>query len=128
MPKGNFFVDSTCIDCNTCRQLAPAIFEDGGQYFFCPDPAPYPSEIRSATPGPPGLPHRFHRDPGTQRASRSSPDFPLPIEKEFFIADLIPRNPSAETAILFSIPRVTGLWIPPSFFPTWSKASRKWAA
>lgn len=29
---GTFFVDSTCIDCDTCRQLAPATFRDhGGQ-------------------------------------------------------------------------------------------------
>jgi glyoxylase-like metal-dependent hydrolase (beta-lactamase superfamily II)/ferredoxin len=29
---GAFFVDSTCIDCDTCRQLAPATFRDhGGQ-------------------------------------------------------------------------------------------------
>jgi len=30
--KGNFFVDSTCINCDTCRQLAPETFEDSGQY------------------------------------------------------------------------------------------------
>ena len=29
---GNFFVDSTCIDCDTCRQLAPASFEEVGDY------------------------------------------------------------------------------------------------
>ncbi len=27
---GAFFVDSTCIDCDTCRQLAPATFRDHG--------------------------------------------------------------------------------------------------
>ena len=27
---GDFFVDSTCIDCETCSQLAPAIFRDHG--------------------------------------------------------------------------------------------------
>lgn len=30
--EGSFFVDSTCIDCDTCRQLAPQTFRDhGGQ-------------------------------------------------------------------------------------------------
>jgi len=29
--KGAFFVDSTCIDCDTCRQLAPASFRDHGR-------------------------------------------------------------------------------------------------
>lgn len=30
--EGNFFVDSTCIDCDTCRQLAPATFKEDGEY------------------------------------------------------------------------------------------------
>jgi glyoxylase-like metal-dependent hydrolase (beta-lactamase superfamily II)/ferredoxin len=29
---GNFFVDSTCIDCDTCRQLAPTVFVEEGEY------------------------------------------------------------------------------------------------
>jgi len=29
---GNFYVDSTCIDCDTCRQLAPASFEEVGDF------------------------------------------------------------------------------------------------
>ena len=31
---GPFFVDSTCIDCDTCRQLAPATFGETDQYSF----------------------------------------------------------------------------------------------
>lgn len=27
---GEFFVDETCIDCDTCRQLAPGVFSEGG--------------------------------------------------------------------------------------------------
>jgi len=29
---GNFFVDATCINCDTCRQLAPASFEEVGDF------------------------------------------------------------------------------------------------
>ena len=29
---GNFFVDSTCINCDTCRQLAPRSFEEVGEF------------------------------------------------------------------------------------------------
>lgn len=28
---GDFFVDSTCIDCDTCTQLAPSVFRDHGE-------------------------------------------------------------------------------------------------
>ena len=30
--SGNFFVDTTCINCDTCRQLAPGSFADTGEY------------------------------------------------------------------------------------------------
>ena len=29
---GDFFVDSTCIDCDACRQIAPEIFAEDGEY------------------------------------------------------------------------------------------------
>jgi len=32
--EGPFFVDSTCIDCDTCRQLAPTTFADQGEYSY----------------------------------------------------------------------------------------------
>src|SRR3954470_19826004 len=28
--SGDFFVDSTCIDCDACRQIAPTVFRDHG--------------------------------------------------------------------------------------------------
>jgi len=31
---GRFFVDSTCIDCDTCRQIAPATFGKTGDFSF----------------------------------------------------------------------------------------------
>jgi glyoxylase-like metal-dependent hydrolase (beta-lactamase superfamily II)/ferredoxin len=32
--EGNFFVDSTCINCDTCRQLAPSTFSEQDDYSF----------------------------------------------------------------------------------------------
>ena len=31
---GDFFVDSTCIDCDACRQIAPEIFSEDDEYSF----------------------------------------------------------------------------------------------
>ena len=31
---GDFFVDSTCIDCDACRQIAPAVFGEAGDHSF----------------------------------------------------------------------------------------------
>jgi glyoxylase-like metal-dependent hydrolase (beta-lactamase superfamily II)/ferredoxin len=32
--EGEFFVDRTCIDCDTCRQLAPAVFAEAPMYSY----------------------------------------------------------------------------------------------
>jgi glyoxylase-like metal-dependent hydrolase (beta-lactamase superfamily II)/ferredoxin len=32
--KGDFFVDSTCIDCGTCRQVAPEVFAEGSDWSY----------------------------------------------------------------------------------------------
>lgn len=32
--SGEFFVDRTCIDCDTCRQLAPRVFGEGPEHSF----------------------------------------------------------------------------------------------
>ncbi len=45
---GEFYVDDSCIDCDTCRQIAPAIFRDhGGQSSVFHQPA-NPGEIHRA--------------------------------------------------------------------------------
>ncbi len=36
---GNFFVDATCINCDTCRQLAPTSFEEVGNFSAVTTPA-----------------------------------------------------------------------------------------
>ena len=31
---GDFFVDSTCIDCDACRQIAPSVFGEAAETSF----------------------------------------------------------------------------------------------
>ena len=46
--EGEFFVDSSCIDCDACRQIAPTVFRDhGGQSSVGRQPA-NPRELRRA--------------------------------------------------------------------------------
>jgi glyoxylase-like metal-dependent hydrolase (beta-lactamase superfamily II)/ferredoxin len=45
---GDFFVDSTCIDCDTCSQLAPPIFRDHGDQCSVYHQPETPDEIRLA--------------------------------------------------------------------------------
>lgn len=46
--EGDFFVDDTCIDCDACRQIAPASFRDhGGQSSVYHQPADHDEERRA---------------------------------------------------------------------------------
>src|SRR5947207_12814013 len=47
--EGLFFVDTTCIDCDTCRQLAPEIFTDEGNYAVVYSQPSGVTDIRKAT-------------------------------------------------------------------------------
>ncbi len=79
---GNFYVDSTCINCDTCRQLAPASFEEVGEYSAVTHQPASESEIRRAyrallacPTGSIGAEHTNHA-----LVSAAKDDFPLPIE------------------------------------------------
>jgi glyoxylase-like metal-dependent hydrolase (beta-lactamase superfamily II)/ferredoxin len=45
---GEFYVDSTCIDCDTCRRVAPAVFEEGDGHSFVAAQPQSPEERRRA--------------------------------------------------------------------------------
>jgi len=45
---GPFFVDSTCIDCDTCRQIAPTTFGETGEFSFVQRQPSNPDEERAS--------------------------------------------------------------------------------
>jgi glyoxylase-like metal-dependent hydrolase (beta-lactamase superfamily II)/ferredoxin len=45
---GDFFVDTTCIDCDTCRQLAPAVFAEAADHAFVHSQPATPADRRAA--------------------------------------------------------------------------------
>ena len=79
---GEFFVDATCIDCDTCRRVAPAVFEEGdGHSFVGAQPA---DERRRAAPRPHGarrLPDGLDRHVSRADASEGARAFPEPIDE-----------------------------------------------
>ena len=78
--SGEFFVDDTCIDCDACRQLAPEVFDDSGEFSFVYAQPKTEQAIRHATRAllacPTGSIGTLHAN--KSREVRS--DFPLPIE------------------------------------------------
>ena len=85
---GNFFVDSTCIDCDTCRQLAPTTFIEDGDFsavFHQPESSNEEfSAYQALIACPVGSIGTVKRDP--KMFSKAQTSFPIPIEDGVFYA------------------------------------------
>ncbi len=77
---GDFFVDSTCIDCDTCRQLAPGVFAEGPGHAFVRAQPGGGDERRRALHALVCCPTGSIGSLGPDRPASVMDDFPLPIE------------------------------------------------
>src|SRR5262249_58832780 len=75
---GDFFVDSTCIDCDTCRQLAPEVFAAADEYSYVHTQPRDPGSRRSAFRALLACPTGSIGTARVNEASRGKEDFPLP--------------------------------------------------
>ncbi|HWP46430.1 MAG TPA: MBL fold metallo-hydrolase [Candidatus Limnocylindrales bacterium] len=114
---GEFFVDSTCIDCDTCRQLAPETFEDSGDYsvvYAQPETeAARRKAIRAllACPtGSIGTLHEIHT-----REVRE--DFPLPLEDGVYYTGF--NSPKSYGGNSYFVQHSQGNWLidSPKYLP-----------
>src|ERR1700675_1165921 len=81
---GDFFVDSTCIDCDTCRQLAPSVFAESGEYSYVFHQPKDPQEEREALYALLACPTSSIGTQGKTEAREAMKDFPLPLENEIY--------------------------------------------
>lgn len=81
---GDFFVDSTCIDCDTCRQVAPVVFAEGDGYAFVRRQPETASDRRSALHALVSCPTGSIGSQGGDRPASVMDDFPLLIEEPVF--------------------------------------------
>ena len=81
---GEFFVDSTCINCDTCRQLAPETFEDSGDYSFVYSQPKTLKKRRRAMRALLSCPTGSIGTQHKNNAREVMNDFPLYIEDEVF--------------------------------------------
>jgi glyoxylase-like metal-dependent hydrolase (beta-lactamase superfamily II)/ferredoxin len=77
---GDFFVDSTCINCDACRQLAPDTFADSGEFSFVRVQPGNATQRREAFRALLSCPTGSIGTLGPNEASRVKEDFPLPLE------------------------------------------------
>lgn len=83
---GNFYVDDTCINCDACRQLAPASFEEVGDYSAVRHQPASAQEIREAYRAllacPTGSIGTEQGDKAMMQAAKA--DFPLLVEDNVY--------------------------------------------
>jgi glyoxylase-like metal-dependent hydrolase (beta-lactamase superfamily II)/ferredoxin len=114
---GEFFVDSTCIDCDTCRQLAPSVFEEAGSYSFVQAQPQNPNEIRAATRAllacPTGSIGTLHPN----LSSEVMGDFPMPLEEGVFYCGF--NSPKSFGGNSYFIRHPDGNWLidSPKYLP-----------
>lgn len=106
---GDFFVDSTCIDCDTCRQLAPQTFGQASDSSFVRHQPTTPDERRDAL-------HALLSCPtgsiGTQADDNVKPllqDFPLLIEDPVYYCGF--NSPKSYGGNSYFIRHPAGNWL-----------------
>src|SRR5579885_433797 len=81
---GDFFVDTTCIDCDTCRQLAPASFAESGEYSYVYSQPKTDDERRAATRALLCCPTGSIGCDGKNLAGEVMNDFPMVMDENVY--------------------------------------------
>jgi len=81
---GPFFVDTTCIDCDTCRQLAPDTFGETGEFSFVRRQPRTPEENRAALRALIACPTGSIGSGDKRAITQTLADFPLAIAPGVF--------------------------------------------
>lgn len=114
---GEFFVDSTCINCDTCRQLAPTVFEDSGEYSFVTSQPQGENETRQATQAllacPTGSIGTVHQN----TAKAVIQDFPMRIEDNVYYCGF--NSPQSFGGNSYFVQHPQGNWLidSPKYLP-----------
>jgi glyoxylase-like metal-dependent hydrolase (beta-lactamase superfamily II)/ferredoxin len=114
---GEFFVDTTCIDCDTCRQLAPATFGETAAYAFV-HTQPQTAEdtrqgLRALLACPTGSIGTVHR----HQLSAVRTDFPLHLDNGVFYCGY--NSPKSYGGHSYFVQHADGNWLidAPKFLP-----------
>jgi glyoxylase-like metal-dependent hydrolase (beta-lactamase superfamily II)/ferredoxin len=81
---GDFFVDSTCIDCDACRQIAPPVFGETGRTSFVKAQPVSEADRRQALRALLACPTGSIGCLGDDDVKAVMKDFPLPVEEPVY--------------------------------------------
>jgi ferredoxin len=118
---GELFVDRTCIDCDTCRQLAPRTFGETGEFSFVQQQPADEAEQRAALQAVVCCPTGSIGTRGTNRAKEVMHDFPLRLEGEVYYCGF--NSPKSFGGNSYFIRHPDGNWLidSPKFLPLLAK-------
>jgi glyoxylase-like metal-dependent hydrolase (beta-lactamase superfamily II)/ferredoxin len=114
---GEFYVDSTCIDCDTCRQLAPEVFAESSEFSFVHKQPQDEPGVRKALQAllacPTGSIGTLHPN----QAREVKADFPMLIEHGVFYCGF--NSPKSFGGNSYFLRHPDGNWLidSPKFLP-----------
>jgi glyoxylase-like metal-dependent hydrolase (beta-lactamase superfamily II)/ferredoxin len=106
---GAFFVDSSCIDCDACRQLAPATFADAGDHSYVRLQPRTPAEQRAALHALVSCPAGSIGTSEKDGASAAVRDFPLLLEAGVFYCGF--NSPKSYGGNSYFVEHPEGNWL-----------------
>ena len=115
---GTFYVDNTCIDCGTCRHVAPATFAEAADYSFVHQQPQNPQAVQSACHAllacPTGSIGTLETLPEIKHARQ---DFPLFVTDNVFYNGY--TSPKSYGASSYLVTHPQGNWLvdSPKFLP-----------
>lgn len=118
---GDFYVDSTCIDCDTCRQLAPSTFADARVYSYVYSQPAGEDERRLALRALLACPTSSIGTHSKASAREVMEDFPLPIEDEVFLCGFNAESSFGANSYFIRHPEGNWLVDAPRFLPFLAK-------
>ena len=127
---GNFYVDATCINCDTCRQLAPASFEEVGSFSAVTSQPTDEEHLHRAYQAllacPVGSIGIEQSEPVQMQEAMAS--FPLHLEDGVYYCGFNSEKSLGRIVFSSNIPTVTGSSIHPATSNIWSRRSSGRAA
>jgi glyoxylase-like metal-dependent hydrolase (beta-lactamase superfamily II)/ferredoxin len=114
---GDFFVDTTCIDCDTCRQLAPGVFAEGDGHAFVARQPTSADDRRRALHALVSCPTGSIGSRGRDRPQSVMDDFPLAVEEPVYYCGF--NSPKSYGGNSYFVRHPAGNWLidSPKFLP-----------
>ncbi|MGQ0636675.1 MAG: MBL fold metallo-hydrolase [Planctomycetaceae bacterium] len=123
---GDFFVDSTCIDCDTCRQLAPATFREADDHSFVHVQPQSGPDLRAALQALLACPTGSIGTEGSNESREAIGDFPLVVEEPVYYCGF--TSPKSFGGSSYFVRRPEGNWLidSPKYLPQLVRRFEEW--